>query len=211
MYEREREIDDRQTSDQELRELAAIEAELAALRPGPGRLDRDRTMFLAGRASVGSETVPAAPKVTSGRWATALAAMTAVAGCLLVAVVVQQRSIIALRTEEPAPIAETVPEQAPAQPVEDAPNIEPPSRRAFVDDFQRNGFDRRRFDFSEQRLLALADSGTLTARSFYMIDDPWTTAAKPAPASDWPQQTYEPRSAPLPYYKLLKQLQEAGI
>ena len=201
MYEREREIDDR-----EKRELAAVEAELAALGPGPGRLDRDRTMFLAGRASVGSETVPAAPKVTSGRWATALGAMTAVAGCLLVAVVVQQRSIIALRTDAPAPIVESDPEQAPAQPVEDAPHVEEPSRRAFVDDFQQ-----REFDFSEQRLLALADSGTLMARSFYMTGDPWTTAAKPAPADDWPEQTYEPRSAPLPYYKLLRQIQASGI
>ena len=137
--------------------------------------------------------------------------MTAMAGCLLVAVVVQQQSIIALRTEEPAPIAKTV------QPVEDAPAVdapavEEPSRRAFVDDFQRDDFERRRFDFSEQRLLALVDSGTLTARSFYMIDDPWTTAAaKPVPAGDWPKQTYEPQSSPLPYYKLLKQLQEAGI
>ncbi len=199
MYERERKIDA-----QELNELAAIEAELAALSPGPGRLDRDRTMFLSGRASVGLDTTPTAPKAAPRRWATALATMTAVAGCLLLTVVVQQRSIIALRTDVPETIAKT--------PTDDAPKPEPPTRRAFVDDSQRPDYKQKDFDFSEQRLLALADSGTLTVRSFYMAQDPrTTTAVKSTPSRDWPQQTYEPQSAPLPYYKLLRQLQAAGI
>lgn len=214
MYERERKIDG-----QEMSELAAIEAELASFSPGPSSLDRDRTMFLAGRASAASDTAPIPSKPTTRRWAAAFAAMTATAGCLLLAVVVQQRSIIALRTDVLKTTVQSPAEQAPAQPdrpeeqpTEDAPDPEPPPRRALVDDSDRPEFERSRFDFSEQRLLALADSGTLTARSFMMTDEPRTaTAIKSAPANDWPQQTYEPRSQPLPYYKLLKQLQAAGI
>ncbi|HUT89455.1 MAG TPA: hypothetical protein VMY37_08160 [Thermoguttaceae bacterium] len=75
-------------SEQE-RELAAWEARLSAFRPGPSRLDRDRAMYLAGRASAERErSRPARPSVRWA-WPAALASMTAVAGCLLVVLVVQ--------------------------------------------------------------------------------------------------------------------------
>ncbi len=214
MYERERKIDE-----SEARELEAIEAELAAFQPGPSRLDRDRTMYLAGQASVQADTTPIPAKAATRRWATALAAMTATAGCLLLAVVVQHRSIVALRAdvlktvEQPTAEQDPVkPEQPVEQPADDATDLETPPYKALVDDSDRPELEPSRFDFSEKRLLALADSGTLTARSFMMMDESGNpTATKSAPANDWPQQTYEPRSQPVPYYKLLKQMQEAGI
>ena len=208
MYEREEKIDET-----EMRELAAIEAELARFSPTPSRLNRDRTMFLAGRASVKSETSPCISAPTTRRWATALAVMTAVAGCLLVMVVVQQHSIIALRADQSINIVEKPTEQSlqPEQPTDDANYVEPPHQRAFVDDIKRRDFNRKSFVFSEERLLALADSGTLTAGSFIIADEQQVqTTKKTAPACDWPNQTYEP-SPPLPYYKLLKQMQAAGI
>ena len=214
MYERERKIDE-----SEARELAAIEAELAAFQPGPSSLDRDRTMYLAGRASVDANTAPIQSKATRRRWVTALAAMTATAGCLLLAVVVQHRSIVALRADVEKTTFESTSEQAPAQPQPrekqpdtDVPDPKPPQQKALVDNSDRPEFEAGRFDFSEKRLLALADSGTLTARSFMMMDESDnSTAIKSAPANDWPQQTYEPRSQPVPYYKLLRQMQDAGI
>lgn len=212
MYERERKIDEA-----ELQELAAIEAELASFSPEPSRMDRDRIMFLAGWASVVADTTPIAPKVATRRWAAALATMTTVAGCLLLAVIVQQRSIIALRADVPQTTVESSAEQAPVEksplepdrPVENVPSAQP---SALVDDFQQRDFKRTRFDFSEERLLTLADTGTLTARSFYMTDDPrLTKEIKTDPHNDWPQHTYDPQSKPLPYYKLLRQMQAAGI
>ncbi len=214
MYERERKIDAT-----ERQELAAIEAELAAFTPGPGRLDRDRTMFLAGQAAASSQTTPTATKASNRRWAVAFAAMTTLAGCLLMAVVVQQRSIIALRADEPiktvaSPLKQppAQPDQPTQQPVKKEPATEPPPQRTFVDDSQPRDIERRAFDFSEERLLAWTDSGTLTARSFIARGEPRTTnAANPTPVQDYPKQTYQPSPPPLPYYKLLRQLQAAGI
>ncbi|MBN2296274.1 MAG: hypothetical protein JXM70_27840 [Pirellulales bacterium] len=218
MYERERNIDE-----SEARELAAIEAELAAFQPEPGRLDRDRTMYLAGRASANPETAPCPSKTSTRLWATAFAAMTATAGCLLLAVVVQHSSIVALRADVQKTTVESTSQQTPAQqqqpekqpkkqPESDVPDREKPPRQALVGDSGRMEFEPGRFDFSEKRLLALADSGTLSARSLMMLDEPQVeTSAKTATSNDWPQQTYEPRSQPLPYYKLLRQIQAAGI
>ena len=70
-------------------ELAAWEARLGAFRPGPSRLDRDRVMFLAGRASVRRERSHVARPSVGWGWPAALASMTAMAGCLLVALVMQ--------------------------------------------------------------------------------------------------------------------------
>ena len=73
------------------RELAAWEARLSAFRPGRSRLDRDRVMYLAGRASAKGERAGAARPGTPWTWPAALAGMTAVAGCLLVALVIEHR------------------------------------------------------------------------------------------------------------------------
>ncbi|MFC1596581.1 hypothetical protein ACFL5Q_01360 [Planctomycetota bacterium] len=78
MHESEREHD-----------LAAWEARLGAFRPGPSRLDRDRVMFLAGRASVRWERSHAARPSVAWVWPAAFASMTAMAGGLLVALVMQ--------------------------------------------------------------------------------------------------------------------------
>ncbi len=73
-------------------ELKAIEAALAALVPTAGGLDRDRLMYLAGRASV-----LATGEARKFRWAwpIATAAMTAVAAALL--------AVVSLRLADPAP------------------------------------------------------------------------------------------------------------
>ena len=77
-------------SEQE-RELAAWEARLSAFLPGPSRLDRDRVMYLAGRASANGERAGAVRPGTRWTWPAALAGMAAVAGCLLVALVIEHR------------------------------------------------------------------------------------------------------------------------
>jgi hypothetical protein len=61
-------------------ELKAVEAELAALAPRDDRLDRERLIFLAGRASVAAR----APRLGALAWPGAFAGMTAVAAALLV-------------------------------------------------------------------------------------------------------------------------------
>jgi hypothetical protein len=70
-------------------ELAAWEARLGAFRPTASRLDRDRVMFLAGRASVECERSHVA-RPAGWAWPVALASMTAIAGSLLVALIMQQ-------------------------------------------------------------------------------------------------------------------------
>ena len=77
-------------SEQE-RELAAWEARLSAFRPGPSRLDRDRVMYLSGRASAKRERTAAARPCARWAWPAALAAVTTVAGCLLVALLIEHR------------------------------------------------------------------------------------------------------------------------
>jgi hypothetical protein len=84
-----------QTLDQRSHELAselkALEARLAALLPRDDRLDRERLMFLAGRASVEVpfETDERRPRVwlKNKAWPAAFAGMTAIAASLLVALV----------------------------------------------------------------------------------------------------------------------------
>jgi hypothetical protein len=70
-------------------ELKALEARLAALLPRDDRLDRERLMFLAGRASVEVpfETGERRPRVwlKNKAWPAAFAGMTAIAASLLVA------------------------------------------------------------------------------------------------------------------------------
>ncbi|MFH1924800.1 MAG: hypothetical protein ABIP48_33540 [Planctomycetota bacterium] len=74
-------------------ELKAIEAELAALSPREDRLDRERLVFLAGRASVGGRFAGRGPFVAAWAWPASTAGMTAVAATLLV--------VLLLRPEPP--------------------------------------------------------------------------------------------------------------
>jgi len=72
-------------------DLKLVEARWSALRPRDDRLDRERLIFLAGRASVeaereSSKTWLGLPFVQNG-WAAAFAAMSAIAAALLVALV----------------------------------------------------------------------------------------------------------------------------
>ena len=71
-------------------ELAAWEARVSAFRPGPSRLDRDRVMYLAGRASVGGGQLQAARWPADWGWPSAFAGMTAIAAALVVALAVQR-------------------------------------------------------------------------------------------------------------------------
>lgn len=76
-----------QESEQE-RDLAAWEARLSAFRPAPSRLDRDRVMYLSGRASAGKGPASGA-KPAAWAWPTAFSVMTAIAGCLLAVLIVR--------------------------------------------------------------------------------------------------------------------------
>ena len=200
-------------------ELAAFEAELGSYAPRPGRLNRDRTMFLAGRASVGSEiTTTTNSKAAVRRSNIGFVAMTALSVCLLVALSLQQRTIIALQATAPTTVETTVtdpPNKNEANKNEANKNEyrsekpdpqeakQPPTHGILVDDTKR-----RRFDFSTERLLTLADSGNLSMRSFYTATGIQTkTKPKTEPLRDWPKQTYDPTDKPLPYYKLLRQYQ----
>jgi hypothetical protein len=70
------------------KELAAIAAQMASFQPHPGRLDRDRTMYLAGMAAASPTADRAALRRRSvWHWPAAFGAMTAVAACLLVALI----------------------------------------------------------------------------------------------------------------------------
>ncbi len=89
-------------------ELAHIEAALATVGPGPSRLQRDRVMYLAGRASAG----PATQRRTTGwAWPAAFGAMTAVAATLLAMVVAHPQAHVADHSErsvENQPLAANV-------------------------------------------------------------------------------------------------------
>jgi len=78
-------------------ELKALEARLAALSPRGDRLDRDRLMFLAGRAAAEAALVSPQPMPQHTRehkaWPAAFAAMTAVAATLLVMLVTRPTPI----------------------------------------------------------------------------------------------------------------------
>jgi hypothetical protein len=86
------------STEEESVEFKAIEAALAELAPTAGGLDRDRLMYLAGRASV-----LANGEVRTFRWAwpVATAAMTTVAAALL--------AVVSLRLADPAPRTVEVP------------------------------------------------------------------------------------------------------
>jgi len=74
-------------------ELAEFESRLLGFRPGPTRLDRDRMMYLAGRAAVESERRRGSAGGWGQRvWPAAFGAMTVVAASLLVALVAQQQA-----------------------------------------------------------------------------------------------------------------------
>lgn len=67
-------------------ELKAIEAELAELAPREDRLDRERLVFLAGRASASPGDTEPRAELRRWAWPTAFAGMTAIAAGLLVMV-----------------------------------------------------------------------------------------------------------------------------
>lgn len=143
-------------SEQE-RELAAWEARLSAFRPGPSRLERDRVMYLAGRASAKRERTPAARPCARWAWPAALAAMTTVAGCLLAALVLQHRG----DTPPPVPGSSgSVAEEMPRAPAPDRQGI------------PVNGDSREVPVVEPQRVFwpDIAKSETLTVRSSWMHD-----------------------------------------
>jgi hypothetical protein len=74
--------------------LKSFEARLAALSPRDDRLDRERLMFLAGRASVDCTPTPSRPSprrspLEHKAWPAAFAAMSAVAATLLAILVTE--------------------------------------------------------------------------------------------------------------------------
>ncbi len=178
-------------SQQELNneELAAIEAALSSVGPKPSRLDRDRVMFLAGRASGLAEMRPRG-EATRWAWPAAFGAMTAVAATLLVMVVSRPQAEVAHRAEGPRVQQQEGPEksEAPVQP----PLIEEPLRtpRAAWGGLADEDAERLHLDapyFRElQRLLALGP-------------EPWAPAV---PSAAGGQRT----APPMPYPQLLDSL-----
>jgi hypothetical protein len=79
-------------------DLSALEAALASLEPRADGLDRDRLMFLAGRASSASP-----PLARLRTWQAAFVAMSAIAASLLVAIMVQPGPQVVGRTVPVAP------------------------------------------------------------------------------------------------------------
>jgi hypothetical protein len=84
-------------------ELAAVEAALGSVGPGPSRLDRDRVMFLAGRASLAKPPVGRAHRNRRWAWPAAFSAMTAVAATLLVILVAQEPQPRIVQVIQPPP------------------------------------------------------------------------------------------------------------
>jgi hypothetical protein len=78
-------------------ELKVFEARLAALAPREGRLDRERLMFLAGRASAEVQLAAPAdcdrPPLAQYGWPAAFATMTAVAATLLALLIARPAAI----------------------------------------------------------------------------------------------------------------------
>ena len=78
-------------------DLRLFEAQMKSLTPQPGRLNRDRLIFLAGQASVeGEGRVTENSKTTAWAWPAAFTVSTAVAASLLFLLLTQPR-------ESPAP------------------------------------------------------------------------------------------------------------
>lgn len=80
-------------------DVTAFEAALASLAPQVGQFDRDRLLFLAGRASATRDAGTGTARRTGWRWPAATAAMTAVAACLLV--------MLCTRPGTQSPVAQT--------------------------------------------------------------------------------------------------------
>ncbi|MHC4404438.1 MAG: hypothetical protein ACYTG0_32700 [Planctomycetota bacterium] len=74
---------------------AALKNVLASFRPGPAGLDRDRVMFLAGRASAAEAAGSQAAGKADWKWPAALAGMTALAATLAGMLVLRPDSQIA--------------------------------------------------------------------------------------------------------------------
>ena len=75
-------------------QLAALEAQLASFRPGPSRIDRDRVMFLAGRASTQKKPRPRATSGGRWLWPMAFAGMSGVAATLLLMLLWQVGAVV---------------------------------------------------------------------------------------------------------------------
>lgn len=79
-------------------QLTALEAVLASFEPTPLEADRDRVMFLAGRASATAEMRPGGV-TTRWAWPAAFGAMTAVAATLLMMVVSRPQAEVVNRAQ----------------------------------------------------------------------------------------------------------------
>jgi hypothetical protein len=93
-------------------QLAALEGQLTSFHPAPSRLDRDRVMFLAGRAS--GENRPRRHTASGARWLwpMAFAGMSGVAATLLVTLLWRPAGVVDQATKqakvEPPPAPTTI-------------------------------------------------------------------------------------------------------
>jgi hypothetical protein len=134
-------------------ELAAIERQLARLTPAAPRVDRDRLMFEAGRASVsptaGSSYPVHLPKLGTKFWPAATATMTA-ATVLLATMLVSQRQSPQL-AEQPL-LREIIASPAANQ---QAAAVAPPAARPEVNDAYLTSLPQTKTGYLGVRLIAV--------------------------------------------------------
>lgn len=135
--------------------VAAVEAALARLAPAPANLDRDRLLYLAGRASAGGRQW-AWPTVTAA--AMLLAAGLGIALALRPAPPVVER-IVTIVVKEPAP------------PVPEAPS-EPPAPRPVVVRAEARDPDWSDYLRLRQQVSRWGVDALPAPRSMHLIDPP---------------------------------------
>jgi hypothetical protein len=173
--------------------LQRLEAELAALTPRAANVDRDRAMFLAGQASVGSPL--ARPSSRPWAWPAAFSAMTALAASLLVTMairpsvqVVERIVRVGVETASPAASNEANGDPRPADSEQGLPSDVPPAVAVLRPSPSKPAADAS--------YLGLRD------RVLAMGIDSWP--AQPRPAGDGTN------SPPVNYHELLENLLHEG-
>ncbi len=177
-------------------ELAAVEAALASVGPRPSRLDRDRVMFLAGRASAAPQTDVPPRRVGRWAWPAAFCGMTALAASLLVMLAVRQPEPKVVERTRPGP-AEAATERTAGPDQKEVP-VPPGSPRQPASPREVGGLFRP--DSDRDRFLENTPYFGLLDQMLALGPDSWTAA--PRSPADRRQRS----AAPMPYHDLLNSL-----
>lgn len=176
------------------RELKAVEAELATLRPR-ARLDRDRLVFLAGQASVRAPAAGRWAKAAGWAWPTAFAGMTATAATLLVMLLVRPEPQVVERVRIVRVPVEAQVEEAPRwSDGQDAP----PTQSPFADRLFASSRTGPSLPPDWSRFGSRAEYLEMFQRMLAQGADPWR---RPLPVSG---RADEGADTPPPYREWLK-------